>query len=204
MGEKGVFFQSQGLNIQGLLSDLPADRAVVVTHPHPLFGGDMLNNVVESLVQAYNEMGYSSLRFNFRGVGQSEGRFDEGRGEQEDVKGALDYMSGLGKTQIDLAGYSFGAWVNGLSLETGHQSTRVIMVSPPVNFMDFSFLKQNDKIKLVISGSRDDIAPPAMIKESIRDWNPEAHFEIIQGADHFYFGRTDKLRRIVEAFLQEQ
>jgi len=201
MKEERVFIQAGEVKIEGLVDNAPGEKAVIVTHPHPLYGGDMSNNVVETVVQAYRQKGYTTFRFNFRGVGQSEGNYDEGIGEQEDVRAGLSYLNGLGKSSIDLAGYSFGVWVNALGLKSFDHAKRMIMVSPPVNFIDFSFLGYNAKIQLVIAGSEDDIAPPGMIKEMLQAWNPGVHFNIIQGADHFYGGKTDEIKKIIRNFL---
>ena len=203
MAEEHIFIKSGELKIEGLLEDLPGDRGVVVTHPHPLYGGEMRNNVVEAIVQAYREEGYSTLRINFRGVGRSQGKHDDGIGEQEDVRAALAYLSDLNKENIDLAGYSFGAWVNALGLESFEHVNRMVMVSPPVNFIDFSFLKSNSKIKLVIVGTNDDIAGAKAVEELLPAWNPEAVFRTIRGADHFYWGKTDELKSIINNFLSE-
>lgn len=199
--EERVFIQSEGLKIEGLLGSAPGEKAVVVTHPHPLYGGDMYSNVVEAVVNAYRGKGYTTLRINFRSVGQSDGSFDNGLGEQEDVGAALAYLQELGKSSIDLAGYSFGAWVNALGLKRFGQVERMIMVSPPVNFIDFSFLDHNSKIRLVIAGSADDIGPPEMIQKMLPEWNPDARFKIIQGADHFYWAKTGEIEEIVQNFL---
>ena len=201
MTEEKVFFQAGDVKIEGLVHNATGEKGVVVTHPHPLYGGDMHNNVVETILQAYGDKGYTTLRFNFRGMGQSEGSYDEGIGEQEDVRAALAYLGGMGKTSIDLAGYSFGVWVNALGLKGFDQARRTVMVSPPVNFLDFSFLYYSEKIQLVIAASQDDIGPPDMIKEMIPVWNPEARFEIIQGADHFYWGKNGDIKRIIHEFL---
>ena len=201
MKEERVFIQAGEVKIEGLVDNTPGEKAVIVTHPHPLYGGDMSNNVVEAVIQAYRKKGYTTFRFNFRGVGQSEGNYDEGIGEQEDVRAGLSYLNGLGKSSIDLAGYSFGAWVNALGLKSFDHAKRMIMVSPPVNFIDFSFLGYNAKIQLVIAGSEDDIAPPEMIKGMLQDWNPEVYFNIIQEADHFYGGKTAEIVRIIQNFL---
>ena len=201
MKEEQVFFKSQDLKIEALISESQTRNAVVVTHPHPLYGGEMHNNVVESVVRAYGQKGYTTLRFNFRGVGKSEGGYDNGTGEQEDVRAAVAFLGGLGKTSIDLAGYSFGAWVNAQCIESLTDVKRMIMVSPPVNFLDFSFLKYTAKIRLVIAGSEDDIAPPAMIKDMIPVWNSEAEFDIIQGADHFYWAKTGELEAIIGGLI---
>ncbi len=201
MAEERVFFKSGGLKIEGLLESRHSDRGVVITHPHPLYGGDMFNNVVEAIVQAYREKGHSTLRFNFRGVGQSEGEYDNGIGEQENVRAALGYLSDLGKMNIDLAGYSFGAWVNALGLEGFAKANRMIMVSPPVNFIDFSFLTYDQKIQLVIVGTEDDIAGFKMVEGMLQTWNPEANLRNIQGADHFYWGKINELKSIIHEFL---
>jgi uncharacterized protein len=202
MTERRVFFKSQDLNIEGLINESQTRKGVVVTHPHPLYGGEMHNNVVESVVRAYGEKGYTTLRFNFRGVGRSEGAYDSGTGEQEDVKAAVAFLGGLGKTSIDLAGYSFGAWVNAQCIESLTDVKRMIMVSPPVNFLDFSLLEYSAKIHLVIAGSEDDIAPPAVIKDMIPVWNSEAEFDIIQGTDHFYLGKTSEVERIIGGLIE--
>ena len=201
MAEKSIFFESQGLKIEVLIHESPGQAVVFGTQPHPLYGGDMSNNVFEALVQAYQEKGYTTLRFNFRGAGRSGGSYDEGAGEQEDVRAALTYLHDLGKSSCDLAGYSFGAWVNALGLKGLDQAGRMIMVSPPVNFMDFSSLDYSSKIRLVVAGSEDEIAPPASIQEILPSWNPDAVLEIIQGADHFYWGKTGDLKGVVRGFL---
>lgn len=201
MSEERVLIELVGVKIEALVDRSGGHEAVVVTHPHPLYGGDMHNNVVESIVQAYRRKRYSTLRLNFRGVGGSEGHYDQGIGEQEDVAAALRYFSDMGKNSIDLAGYSFGAWVNALGLNGFTQAGRMIMVSPPVNFIDFSFFSKSPKLKLVVAGSKDDIAPASMIEEMLPGWNPDAIFEVIQGADHFYWGKTSELDAIIQGFL---
>ena len=198
MAEKRIFFEADGLKIEGMLADFPGDHGVVISHPHPLYGGSMHNNVVRALVHAYQEEGYSTLRFNFRGVENSEGDFGNGVGEQEDVKAALKAM---GKKNMDLVGYSFGAWVNALGLEKFAEAQRVIMVSPPVSFVDFSFLGYNAIIKLVICGTRDEIAEYKRVENMLPKWNDQAVLRLIQGADHFYSGYEEELKSIIKGFL---
>ncbi len=201
MGEERVFIRSEEFKIECLVDNSPGNKAVVVTHPHPLYGGNMYSNVVEAVADAYKQQGYTTLRFNFRGVGLSEGTHDNGIGEQNDVMAVMAYLHDLGKTSIDLAGYSFGAWVCALGLKSFVRAERLIMVSPPVNFIDFSFLDYNPKIRLVIGGSKDDIASPSIIEDMIQTWNAEAGLEIIQGADHFYWGNSREIAAIVQNFL---
>ena len=202
MIEENIFFESEGVKIEGLLGRSGGQSAVVVTHPHPLYGGEMHNNVVESVIRAYGEKGYAALRFNFRGVGQSDGGYDDGIGEQEDVRAAVAYLCGLGKTSIDLAGYSFGSWINAQCIESLAHVKRMIMVSPPVNFLDFSFFKYCPRLRLVIAGAEDDIAPPLVIRDMIPVWNSEAKFDIIKGADHFYWGKTGEIETIIGGLIE--
>jgi hypothetical protein len=200
MAEKRIFFEAEGLKLEGMLSDLPGDTGVVVSHPHPLYGGTMHNNVVRAVAHVYQEEGYSTLRFNFRGVENSEGDFGNGVGEQEDVKAAL---KALGKKTMDLAGYSFGAWVNALGLAKFEDAQRLIMVSPPVSFVDFTFLEYSPKIKLVICGTRDEIAEYKKVEKMLPKWNDQARFRVIHGADHFYSGHEEELIDSIGEFLRE-
>ncbi len=202
MGENRIIFESGELKLEGLLARAQGNAGVVITHPHPQYGGSMHNNVVESLVSAYGKGGFTTLRFNFRGVGRSEGHYDEGVGERDDVRGAIAYLKGLGINAIHLAGYSFGAWVNAQAISDLEDVAQMIMVSPPVNFMDFSFLSHNAKIKLIISGERDDIAPPEMIQAFLPGWNNDSAFHTIKEADHFYGGQTGEIEAIVLDFLK--
>ena len=191
--EERIEFSAETNAIEGLLQKSSHANGVVITHPHPLYGGNMHNNVVMAISQAYQKDGYTTLRFNFRGVGGSQGSHADGVGEQEDVRAAMAYLTGLGIRQIDLAGYSFGAWVNGNLSCAGDGIANMVMVSPPVAFIDFGTVSTLDCLKLIITGSRDDIAPAEMIRQSYSQWNAGVHFEVIDGADHFYGGYENKL-----------
>lgn len=201
MAEQKISIESKELRLEGLLEDRQTERGVVVTHPHPLYGGDMYNNVVQAVVEGYKRKGYSTLRFNFRGVGGSEGDYDQGKGEQDDVEAAVSFLARSGRTRIHLAGYSFGAWVNAMALERLEAVERVVMVSPPVNFLDFSGVAASPKIRLIIAGSRDAFASMGTIEALLPGWNKDARLEGIQGADHFYWGREQEIASLIEAFL---
>jgi len=198
MAEK-ITFLSEGYKIEGLLNQKDGKKGVVVTHPHPLYGGDMNNLVVESIVHVYHMKGYSTLKFNFRGVGRSQGAYDDGLGEQKDVLSALSFLADMGMEQIDLAGYSFGAWVNAHALQKDTLTKQMIMVSPPVGFMDFKSIVTMNTLKFVVTGNRDDIAPADMIEKMISTWNPNARFEVIDGADHFYGGYLKQLESVLSS-----
>jgi len=202
MTEEKISFHSEGLSIEGLLCMHGGERGVVITHPHPLYGGTMYNQVVETLVTIYQDKGFSTLRFNFRGAGDSEGGYDHGKGEKEDVRSALRYLHDRGKRQLDLAGYSFGAWVNAMITDIESMLSGMIMISPPVTFLDFSFLSFNPKIEAVVTGGKDDIAAVDRIRSLIYTWNPEARLEVIEGADHFYSGRIDALKSVLSRLIQ--
>jgi len=199
--EKLTSFSSDGLIIEGLLERIPGDRGVVVTHPHPLYGGDMFNPVVKAISNSYRDKGYSTLRINFRGVGKSGGKHENGIGEQEDVLSALSYMNELGISRTDLAGYSFGTFVNIGAVKKLPSVQKMIMVSPPVAFMKFGQSSPVLCLKLVITGSLDEIAPEESVKKHLLQWNPEAALQVIEGADHFYSGYLKKLEEIISLHI---
>ena len=198
--EARVNFTVSGHRLEGLLGE-GQSRAVVVTHPHPLYGGDMHNPVVETIVETFQRLDYTTLRFNFRGAGNSQGGFDEGHGEQEDVRQAIAYLRDQGFAPIALSGYSFGTWVNAHYAARSLSPINMTMVSPPVAFMDFSQLRQMAGLTFTVTGSRDDIAPPEMLRRVLPLWNPTARLEIIAGADHFYAHHLDALSHSLEAAL---
>ncbi|MBW2310254.1 MAG: alpha/beta hydrolase [Deltaproteobacteria bacterium] len=201
MVEEKIAFHSDTIQIEGLVYLQDGDKAAVITHPHPLYGGSMYNQVVEIMTTVYQKKGFSTLRFNFRGVGSSQGNYDQGEGEREDVRSALHYLHERGKSAIDLAGYSFGAWVNARIMDSEPLINRIIMVSPPVAFLDFSSLAPSPKIRVVIAGERDEIAPAERIRDLVSAWNPAAHFEVIEGANHLYFGRIDTLYSVLSRVI---
>jgi hypothetical protein len=197
-----VFIEQGGPVLECLFEAGEGTRGVVITHPHPLYGGDLYNDVVETVSRAYKNSGFTAMRFNFRGVGRSGGVYDNGSGERDDVLRALEYLSDIGKSELHLAGYSFGAWVNGMALGLAADVTCAVMVSPPVAFLDFDEMKPDQRLKLVVAGSMDDMAPGSMLREGCRTWNPQARLEIVAGADHFYMERLPELGRIINEFLQ--
>lgn len=195
--EKSVNIGHPGLELEAALELSSAMRGVVITHPHPLYGGDMDNPVVLAVRDGYLSNGFTTLRFNFRGVGRSQGKYSDGLGEQDDVKAAAAYLSHLGIHKIHLAGYSFGSWVNAAADFSPMVIERMLMVAPPVAFMDFSHIPPITRPLHIIAGSMDEIAPPEQIRTLMKNWNPEAVLDVIQGADHFSLGTGTRLRKIV-------
>lgn len=196
-----VTFSADGVGLEGMLNLMETDRGAVVTHPHPLYGGNMFNPVVETIAQVYERKGYSTLRFNFRGVGGSQGSYDDGRGEVSDVLAAVSFLMEKGIRHIDLAGYSFGTWVIAKVPMDSSWSGRIVMISPPVAFMDMPASLRLPNLHLVVTGDMDDIAPPDIVQKRLPAWNGAARLEIIRGADHFYGGELGKLEGMLADHL---
>ncbi len=204
MTELRVRFPAGGVSLEGLMSvrDARADRAVVVCHPHPLYGGQMQNNVVQALVAAFSAAGYDTLRFNFRGVGRSEGRHGDGLHELHDVIGAVEYlMDQSPAVHMAVVGYSFGAAVG---MKAGMMDERVealVGVALPVDMMDCTFLARSDKPKFLVTGDRDTFAPLAAFAELFEDLNPPREMLLVRGADHFYNGHETEAASACVRFL---
>ncbi len=195
--EKKVKFESEGLLLEGLLAANSPEEAVVITHPHPLYGGEMHNPVVSTIRGAYFEKGYTTLRFNFRGSGYSQGEHDGGEGEQNDVLSAISYLNNAGFNKITLAGYSFGAWVNLMVASNSTVIEKLVLISPPVDFIEFDVMANVSTLKLVVTGTRDEYASVRHVSKLITKWNKSALFKEIPGADHFYSGNLEKLKEIL-------
>lgn len=199
MNEEQVFFESGGLKIEGLYAPGDGPKGAVVTHPHSLMGGSMTNNVVDALVDTFRDHGYATLRFNFRGVGRSEGRFDDGVGEQYDVREAIAFLREKGLDDITLAGYSFGAWVNAGALAGYDGLSDIVMVSPPIDFVAFDFSHLAGRCGLIICGDRDQFCPLPSLEKTVGPLG--CRLEVVRGADHFYFGYEQAIRDRLGAYL---
>jgi len=201
--EERITIPSGRYQLEGYWQAGALGKGVVITHPHPLYGGTMNNPVVETVQRAFQQHGYASLRFNFRGVGSSQGNHDNGIGEQDDVRAAIAYVEDRNVRSVDLAGYSFGAWVNSGVVADGRTSIRsMVMISPPVGFIEFENISALSCLKLVVTGGKDDIAPADQIRDLLPSWNPDARLEIIDGCDHFYSGLLNELQSILTHYLQ--
>ena len=203
-----VRFSGVGLEFEGILhlpkGDAPLP-AVVVCHPHPLYGGDMYNNVVLAISDALAEASIAALRFNFRGVGRSEGEYDEGSGEQEDVVAALAFLESLNKvdqSRIGLAGYSFGAKV-ALPVALRQQRVRALaLVSPFLMDAEWEQLKSYAVPKLFICGSEDGFVSSHKVERLTAGLPGLSQCEVIAGADHFWGGYEAEVGRKVTAFFE--
>lgn len=200
--EEKITFTSQGYALVGRLASIAPTQAAIITHPHPLYGGDMDNPVVETVSKAYQKKGWSTLCFNFRGTGTSEGAYDNGFGEQKDVAAAISFLTYAGIQDIELVGYSFGAWVLAdRARNVVGDSHPMRFIAPPVAFMDFEPIIHLEGLKQVVVGTNDDFAPLDQVESLIPRWNSTAEFNVIENTDHFYWNQMDKLSKVIEASI---
>jgi uncharacterized protein len=184
----------------------PARGVALVLHPHPLGGGTMHNKVVFRAAQALNDAGLTTLRINFRGVGQSSGEHDEGRGELEDVHAGLKYLQNNYPGQrITLCGFSFGARVG---LEVGLADARVvhlISIGTPINKYDFSFLEACRKPILFVHGEQDEFGDVVQLRKLVDKLAKQtaAELVVIQGADHFFEGHLNELKQTITEWVMK-
>jgi len=203
--EEEVSIPGAGITLEGRLSSGAAPGGAVITHPHPLFGGDMANNVVLTAVRALAARGMSALRFNFRGVGRSTGTYGGGVDEMEDVAAALKFLRSRVPGPHDVVGYSFGAAVAGRGLLTGLAADGAIFVAPPIAFMDLSFLPEVPGLRLIIVGDRDELCPLPSLQALMAESQPPpgerpAEVRVIEGADHFFGNGEAELFRVLRDF----
>jgi alpha/beta superfamily hydrolase len=205
--EERVTFAAGNLSLEGLLS-IPAgggEKGAVLCHPHPLYGGNMYNNVVSALAEALQKHNIATLRFNFRGTGQSEGEHGGGETEGKDVQAAVSYLlSRQAVSQLVVAGYSFGASVG---LRAGAADTRVttlVGVALPVGMLDSSFLLSCPKAKLLIAGDQDSFCPLPALKDLLAQCPEPKEMAVIPGADHFFWGREAEIARAAVEFLSRE
>lgn len=181
--------------------------AALVLHPHPLGGGTMHNKVVFRAAAALNDAGLITLRINFRGVGQSTGEHDEGRGEQDDVRAGLDYLSqhhpNLG---ITICGFSFGARVG---LDVGINDDRVrylIGIGTPLDKYDFKFIESCRKPLLLVHGENDEFGDVERLRQLAAELEKRTRVRlvVIPGAGHFFENHLDELKNAINDWINEQ
>jgi len=202
MREEKIYIKNGLLIIEALWSGYSDKKGVVICHPHSLMGGSMYNNVVEAIQASFAASGISTLRFNFRGVGESTGQYDEGKGEKQDILAVCDYLNKTGLQTLMFAGYSFGAWVGSKIFEEADSTFSFkILVSPPVNYFDFEWNNLKRKIDLLVCGDADDFCSTDILITEAKKIS--SALEIISGADHFYGGKEKELVKILQKYLPE-
>ena len=210
MRQSAVSFITEGLTFEGVVAQ-PDDGTgpwpgVVICHPHPLHGGNMNNNVVLALALGLVEEGFVTLRFNFRGVGGSEGEHTEGEKESEEVLGALDLIKAWPDTndKTGLTGYSFGT-----SVILGHgelygETDAIVLVSPPFRAIEGSPLKESKIPALITTGDRDKLVDSSQLDAELASFTQPPQFKLFDGVDHFWYGQESRLVPEVGRFLSEQ
>ncbi|MGH9686142.1 MAG: alpha/beta hydrolase [Candidatus Acidiferrales bacterium] len=176
--------------------------SALVCHPHPLFGGTMHNKVVYQAAKALHQCGAPVLRFNFRGAGQSEGAHDEGRGERDDVRAALDYLAAeFPGLPILLAGFSFGSSV-GLRVGCGDARVKeLIGLGLPVDNVDMTFLQSCGKPKLILQGGNDQFGARVKLEALYATLPEPKRMIIFDGADHFFAGALPKVGDAIQSWV---
>ena len=180
----------------------------LLLHPHPLNGGTMNNPIVTELYNMFDALGFSTFRFNFRGVGKSEGRFDNGLGELADAAAALDWVQrqNPNTNQCWVSGFSFGAVICMQLLMRRPEITRFVSVSPQPNLYDFNFLAPCPASGLIVHGKKDEIAPLDDVQKLAQKLqaqkNITVEYEEISGANHFYDNEIPKLKKVIENYIE--
>lgn len=200
----------------GLDSESGALRVAIVCHPHPLYEGTMNNKVVTTLVRSLETLGFATVRFNFRGVGQSEGSYGGGEGESEDLVAVINWLlSQYQQVKLCLAGFSFGSYISANVaanwkhlpiLTSKHLSLlALISIAAPVNHFPLDKLPLPDCPWIIIQGDQDEIVP----FEKVQDWihalqkkKKEVEFIVLQGASHFFHGRLLDLQQEIEKSME--
>jgi uncharacterized protein len=179
----------------------------VILHPHPQFGGTMNNPICYNLYYAFLNRGFSCLRFNFRGVGRSQGEFDHGGGELSDAATALDWVQAYNPEAkgIWIAGFSFGAWIGMQLLMRRPEIEGFISVAPPANLYDFSFLAPCPSSGLIVNGDKDAVVPRSSVDQLVDKLKAQKGISIthetVEGANHFFENRIEQLGSVVGDYI---
>jgi len=188
----------------------PDAPIALLLHPHPQHGGTMNNRVVYNLFHSFARRGFSTLRFNFRGVGRSQGRFARGEGELADAAAALDWLQTYNpdSPSVWIGGFSFGAWIAMQLLMRRPEIHGFVAVAPPANAYDFTFLAPCPSSGIIIHGDRDELVPQADVIKLVERLRAQRgisiDFENVPGANHLFFEHLDALNAKVEGYLDKR
>jgi hypothetical protein len=188
-------------------SKRPNAPIALMLHPHPQYGGTMNNKVVYTLFHAFVRQGFSVLRFNFRGVGRSQGVFDRGEGELSDAASALDWLQTYNDSSPScwIAGFSFGAWIGMQLLMRRPEINGFVSVAPPANMHDFSFLAPCPSSGLILQGDKDEVVPEPSVKRLVDKLSSQRgiaiDYRVVSGADHFFQDEMEELSGHVDDYL---
>lgn len=205
-----VIFTGPAGRIEGRYTagPLPSSPVALILHPHPKHGGTMNNKVVYSLFQTFAKKGFSTLRFNFRGVGRSEGSYDNGEGELADAAAAMDWLQST-HPQVNsfwVAGFSFGAWIAMQLLMRRPELEGFIAISPPTNMYDFNFLAPCPVSGQIIHGEQDAVVPyqysDTLVQKLRNQKGIAIDYHVLKGADHFYSDYMDEMLGLVNNYVE--
>jgi alpha/beta superfamily hydrolase len=192
-----------------LHSKEPNAPIAIVLHPHPQHGGTMNNKVVYHPFHTFAKQGFSVLRFNFRGVGRSQGTYDRGEGELSDAASALDWLQSVNQSAgaCWVAGFSFGAWIGMQLLMRRPEIAGFVSVAPPASMYDFTFLAPCPSSGLIVQGEKDSLVPEASVSKLVGKLQAqrgiEIDYRVVPGADHFFKNEMDLLSEHVADHLQK-
>ena len=190
-------------------SNRPQAPLALLLHPHPQHGGTMNNKIIYKLYQTFTKRGFSTLRFNFRGVGRSQGQFDNGQGELSDAASALDWMQTQNPNTRScwIAGFSFGAWVAMQLMMRRPEIDGFISIAPPASQHDFSFLAPCPASGMIIHGDKDEVVPQSSVNKLAqklqKQKNIKIDYRIIEGSDHFFLDHLEPLNKQVNDYLDK-
>lgn len=198
--EEAVTIQGKGVELEARFVPGTTPGGVVITHPHPLYGGSMHNNVVWTAHRAFTARGWATLRFNFRGVGRSTGTYGNGLAEVDDVAAAFAYLKARIQGPAFLVGYSFGAAVAARAMLGGLGANGLVLIAPPITFMELDFLPRVPRLELIVVGDRDELCPLAGLHTCLGHRQPAVEIFVIRGADHFFGGQEEQLFQVLRDF----
>ena len=206
-----VIFNGADGRLEGRYHHGPGGTAplALILHPHPLHGGTMNNKIVYDLFHVFTRRGFSVLRFNFRGVGRSQGSFDHGQGELHDAAAALDWMQSYSPNSSScwVLGISFGAWIGMQLLMRRPEIHGFISVALPANMYDFSFLAPCPSSGLMVHGGNDSVVPVESVGKLVQKLSQQRgikiDLEVIPEADHFFSGHLNQLAAAVGRYLDQ-
>lgn len=186
----------------GKASNASSPRIAIICHPHPLHGGTMTNKIVTTLVKAYQSLGFTTIRFNFRGVGNSEGEYSEGVGELDDALRIFDYATATaGTTNIALAGFSFGAYV-AIKAATKKKISQLVTVAPPV--LNFALQDEHpDCPWILVQGDQDEIVPAESVYAFAASRKHQPEILRFPSATHFFHGQLVELQAALEVAINK-
>ena len=185
----------------------PRAPVAILLHPHPQGGGTMNNAIVQAMYQSFVRRGFATLRFNFRGVGRSQGTFDNGIGELSDAAAALDWVQSIHpEAQTTwVGGFSFGAWIGMQLLMRRPEIKGFISVAPPANMYDFGFLAPCPSSGLIVQGLADEVVAHGAVQKLVDKLKTQKHititYETVPGANHFFANEMNELMGVIDAYL---